>query len=123
TVGGNLCTASPIGDLAPALLALDATIHLRSARGARDLPLAAFFTGYRRTALAAGEFVEAVTLPLLATNDRFRLYKLSKRYDQDISTICAAIRVRVDAGRIGAARIAMGGMAATPKRATACEAA
>jgi len=127
TIGGNLCNASPIGDLAPVLLALDATLHLRSAQGARDLAIGAFFAGYRRTAMVAGEFLEAVTLPHLKDNDRFGVYKLSKRYDQDISTVCAAFRFRVEGARpmggtIIAARIGMGGMAATPKRASACEA-
>jgi xanthine dehydrogenase small subunit len=121
TIGGNLCTASPIGDLAPALLALDATLTLRSARGARAMAIEEFFTGYRRTALAPGEFLEAVTLPRLAAGDVFRVYKLSKRYDQDISTVCAGLRLRLDGGRIAAARIAMGGMAETPKRARAAE--
>ena len=121
TIGGNLCTASPIGDLAPALLALDATLRLRSSRGGREIAIDQFFTGYRRTALAAGEFLEAVTIPHLAANDRFRVYKLSKRYDQDISTVCAGLRVRVEAGKIAEARIAMGGMAEVPKRALACE--
>jgi xanthine dehydrogenase small subunit len=121
TIGGNLCTASPIGDLAPALLALDATVTLRAARGAREMPLADFFTGYRRTALVPGEFLETVTVPLLRPDDRFRIYKLSKRYDQDISTVCAGVRLRLDGGRIADARIAMGGMAPTPKRASATE--
>ena len=121
TIGGNLCTASPIGDLAPALLALDATLRLRSSRGAREIAIDGFFTGYRRTALAAGEFLEAVTIPHLASSDLFRIYKLSKRYDQDISTVCAGIRLRIEAGTIAKARVAMGGMAEIPKRARACE--
>jgi len=123
TIGGNLCNASPIGDLAPVLLALEARMHLRGAHGARDLAIAEFFAGYRRTALAPGEFLEAVTIPRLDANDRFRVYKLSKRYDQDISTVCAAIRVRIASGTVRDARIAMGGMAATPKRADGAEAA
>ncbi|MCW5772017.1 MAG: xanthine dehydrogenase small subunit [Rhodospirillaceae bacterium] len=121
TIGGNLCNASPIGDFAPPLLALDAVAHIRNGEGARDLPLADFFTGYRRTALAPGEFLEAVTVPRLAAADRFRVYKLSKRYDQDISTVCAAFRLRIEGGIVREARIAMGGMAATPKRAFAAE--
>ena len=121
TIGGNLCNASPIGDLAPVLLAIDATLHLRSASGARDVAVGDFFTGYRRTVLAPGEFLEAVTLPRLDARDRFRVYKLSKRYDQDISTVCAAIRLRVEGDTIREARIAMGGMAATPKRAAKAE--
>jgi xanthine dehydrogenase small subunit len=121
TIGGNLCTASPIGDLAPALLALDATLTLRAPRGAREIAIDRFFTGYRRTALAPGEFLEAVTLPRLAAGDVFRIYKLSKRYDQDISTVCAGLRLSLDGGRIVAARIAMGGMAEIPKRARAAE--
>jgi len=123
TIGGNLCNASPIGDLAPALLALDATLHLRAAHGARNIAIGDFFTGYRRTALARGEFLEAVIIPRLGPADRFRVYKLSKRYDQDISTVCAAIRLRVEGGTVREARIAMGGMAATPKRAASAESA
>jgi xanthine dehydrogenase small subunit len=123
TLGGNLGTASPIGDLPPVLLALDAAVHVRSAAGARDIPAAEFFPAYRRTALQPGEFIAAVTLPRLGDGDFFGVHKLSKRYDQDISTLCAALHLRFADGRVREARLGLGGMAATPIRARRAEAA
>jgi len=124
TLGGNVANGSPIGDSMPALLALGAELVLRNDRATRTLPLDAFYTGYQKTALAAGEFVSALRVPRPAGELRFRTYKVSKRYDQDISAVCAAFALRVAAdGTIGAARVAFGGMAATPKRAAQTEAA
>ena len=133
TVAGNLVTASPIGDLAPVLLALDAKIVLASrdsASGAideRTLDLAAFFTGYRRTAMAPGEIVRAILVPLGAPTSVRRFadsYKVSKRRELDISIVAAAFVVDVDAsGVVTRARLAYGGVAATPIRASATEAA
>ena len=121
TLGGNVANGSPIGDNAPALIALGATLHLRRGDSRRDLPLEAFFLDYGRQDRAPGEFVEAVTLPKSAP--AFRVYKLSKRFDQDISAVCGAFNLTIADGRVTSARIAFGGMAGTPKRATAVEAA
>jgi xanthine dehydrogenase small subunit len=119
TLGGNIANGSPIGDNAPALIALGATLHQRRGDSRRDLPLEAFFLDYGRQDRAPGEFVEAVTLPKSAP--AFRVYKLSKRFDQDISAVCGAFNLTIGEGRVTAARIAFGGMAGTPKRATAVE--
>ena len=123
TLGGNVCTASPIGDALPCLLALEATVLLRRAAARRTLPIEDFLVGYRRTALAPGEFLEAVRVPILAEGTRFHAWKVSKRFDQDISAVVGAYRLRVEGGVVADLRIAYGGMAATPKRARACEAA
>ncbi|MGH6760489.1 MAG: xanthine dehydrogenase small subunit [Phyllobacterium sp.] len=122
TVGGNIGTASPIGDGPPALIALAAEIELASLDGVRSMPLEAFFLDYRKTELRPDEVVSAVTIPKPAPGQEFRVYKVSKRYDQDISTVCAAFSVRLDDnGFIRHARIAFGGMAATPQRAEGAE--
>jgi len=126
TLGGNLGTASPIGDLLPVLLALDATLELVSAAGSRTLAVAEFFLGYRATALQAGEVIRAVTLPTaLAPGAVRRLsqaYKVGKRGTDDISIVAAVYRIDLDGqDRIVTARLAYGGVAATPARATAVE--
>jgi xanthine dehydrogenase small subunit len=121
TLGGNIGTASPIGDMPPVLIALEATLKLASARGTRALPLGDFFLDYRKTALAADEVIESITLPRLWPGEVFFCDKLSKRRDQDISTVAAGYRLRLKGGRIEDVRIAFGGMAATPKRARAVE--
>ncbi|CAB4049115.1 hypothetical protein LMG9964_02767 [Paraburkholderia phenoliruptrix] len=124
TLGGNVANGSPIGDSMPALLALGAEVVLRHGAKTRTLPLDAFYLGYQKTALAAGEFVAALRVPRPAGNLRFRTYKVSKRYDQDISAVCAAFALHLgEGGTIREARVAFGGMAATPKRAQATEAA
>jgi xanthine dehydrogenase small subunit len=123
TIGGNIANASPIGDTPPALIALGATLRLRSRRGAREMPLEDFFTAYRKTALAADEIVESLRIPLPRPEQRFRTDKIAKRWDQDIAAVCAAFNVTIRDGRIAAARIAYGGMAATPRRAVRAEAA
>jgi xanthine dehydrogenase small subunit len=121
TIGGNIGTASPIGDMPPVLLALEARLTLVSARGTRDLALEDFFLGYRKTALAADEVIQSLTLPKLWPGEMFFCDKLSKRRDQDISTVAAAYRLRVKNGKIEDVRIGFGGMAATPKRASHVE--
>lgn len=123
TLGGNVANGSPIGDSMPALIALDAQIVLRRGHDRRSMPLDAFYLGYQQTALAAGEFVVALRIPRPEPTLRFRTYKVSKRYDQDISAVCAAFSIHVVDGTVERARIAFGGMAATPKRATRAEAA
>ncbi|MFN6976995.1 MAG: xanthine dehydrogenase small subunit [Gemmobacter sp.] len=121
TVGGNIANGSPIGDCPPALIALGATLHLRSGDRRRAIPLEDFFVAYGRQDRAPGEFVEAVHFP--RQPDRLRVFKLSKRFDDDISAVCGAFNLTRAEGRITAARIAFGGMAGTPKRARAVEAA
>ena len=124
TLGGNLVTASPIGDLAPVLLALGAELMLTSRAGSRRLPLADFFVGYRKTALAPGELLTEVIVPSLPPGSRAAAYKVSKRQELDISTVSASYWVLLDAaGKVEAARLAYGGMAATPRRAQHAEAA
>ncbi len=124
TVGGNLCTASPIGDLAPALIAHRAIAIAAGPAGRREVPLDAFFTGYRRTALAPEEILLAVRIPRPGPDTRVASYKVSKRQELDISTVSAGLSVRLDAAsRVVEAIFAFGGMAATPARARAAEAA
>ena len=121
TVGGNIANGSPIGDSPPALIALGARLHLRRGDARRDLPLEDFFVAYGKQDRARGEFVEAISIP--RQPDRLKCYKLSKRFDQDISAVCGCFSIRVEDGGITGARVAFGGMAATPKRAAAVEAA
>ena len=123
TLCGNVANGSPIGDSMPALIALGATVVLRRGDATRTLPLEDFYLDYRRTALAPGEFVAAVRVPRRADSLAFRSYKVSKRYDQDISGVCAAFAVDLADGHIGRARVCFGAMAAVPKRAARCEAA
>ncbi len=123
TLGGNLATASPIGDAAPMLLALNAVVHVVAASGRRSIPLSSFFTGYRKTAMESGELIAAVEIPKpLPTFVRF--YKVAKRRLDDISTVAAAMALDIDAhGKVGRARFAFGGMAATPIRSAEAESA
>jgi xanthine dehydrogenase small subunit len=119
TIGGNIANGSPIGDGPPALIALGATLHLRRGHTRRDLPLEDFFLAYRKQDRQPGEFVEAVTIPAAAP--ALRCYKISKRFDQDISAVCGCFNVTLSQGIVTAARIAFGGMAGTPARATRVE--
>ena len=121
TIGGNIANGSPIGDNPPALIALDAMLHLRKGSVSRDLPIEDFFIAYGKQDRAAGEFVEAVSIPKSAT--ALRCYKLSKRFDQDISALCGCFNVEVSDGVVTSARIAFGGMAGIPMRAAQTEAA
>jgi xanthine dehydrogenase small subunit len=121
TVGGNIANASPIGDMPPALIALGATITLCSAETTRALPLEDFFLDYRKTALRPDEIVESIHIPLPRPDLLFRTDKIAKRWDQDISAVCGAYALTIADGRVAAARLAFGGMAATPKRATQAE--
>jgi len=121
TVGGNVANASPIGDTPPALMALGATVILRRGGARRELALDEFFLGYRKTALQPGEFIERIRVPARSPEWQFRAYKISKRFDQDISAVCGAFNLKLVQGRVGDIRICYGGMAATPKRALGCE--
>ena len=116
TLGGNLATASPIGDAAPLLLALDAVVHLAGPLERRTVPLASFFAGYRKTALASGEIITTIEIPKPLPGV-VRFYKVAKRRLDDISTVAAAVAIdRDDGGRVSRARFAFGGVAATPLR-------
>ena len=121
TLGGNIANASPIGDTMPALIALGSSVILRRGAKRRELALEDFFTGYRETALGAGEFIERIDIPLEPAERRFAVYKISKRFDQDISGLLGAFSARLGGGRARQVRICFGGMAATPKRARAAE--
>jgi xanthine dehydrogenase small subunit len=121
TMGGNLCNASPIGDSAPCLIALDAILVLRSVDGEREIAIEDFFTGYRKTALRPGEYLRAIKIPYLKTDEQFFAYKLAKRFDQDISTVAAAFKITIADGIITGLRAGFGGMAATPLRVKALE--
>ncbi len=121
TIGGNIANGSPIGDAPPALIALGATMHLRRGDDLRSLPLQDFFLDYRKQDRRPGEFVAGVSIPAQAPN--LRCYKLSKRFDQDISAVLGCFNVTVEGGRVTSACIAFGGMAGIPKRASAVEAA
>jgi len=122
TLGGNVANGSPIGDSMPWLIALGSQVVLRGPDGVRVLALEDFYLGYQQKDLRAGEFVQAVRVSLPSAGRRFRTYKLAKRFDQDISAVCAAFAVTLDGDTIVDARIAFGGMAATPKRAAEAEA-
>ncbi|MCB1368302.1 MAG: xanthine dehydrogenase small subunit [Rhodobacteraceae bacterium] len=121
TIGGNIANGSPIGDGPPALIALGAILHLRLGGETRDLPLEDYFIAYGMQDRRPGELVTAVSIPRQA--DRLKCYKISKRFDQDISSVCGAFNVATEDNRVVSARIAFGGMAAIPKRAGAVEAA
>ncbi|MBP0483857.1 xanthine dehydrogenase small subunit [Sagittula salina] len=121
TIGGNVANGSPIGDNPPALIALNASLHLRHGDTRRALQIADFFLDYGKQDRAPGEFLEAISIP--RQPDRLRVYKLSKRFDQDISAVCGAFAITTENGRVTGARIAFGGMAGIPKRARAVEAA
>jgi xanthine dehydrogenase small subunit len=121
TVGGNIANGSPIGDLAPALMALGGRVVLRKGDKTRALPLEDFFIAYGKQDREPGEFVLAVEAPPLAVLQRYRAFKVSKRFDEDISAVMLAVRVDLDGRCILGARIACGGMAATPKRAEQAE--
>lgn len=123
TVGGNVANGSPIGDTPPALIALGATLELRLGDAVRTMPIEDFFLAYGRQDRRPGEFVSRILVPKLAPGLVFRATKISKRFDQDISAVMGAFRFRLDGGRVVEARIAYGGMAATPKRAAGAEAA
>lgn len=122
TIGGNVANGSPIGDSMPALLTLGARVQLRGARGARVVPLDAYYHAYMKNERAPDEYVAAVEIPPLG-EQYFATYKLSKRPDQDISAVCAAFCLDIRDSVVHEAKIAFGGMAATPKRASGAEAA
>ncbi|MDH4582125.1 xanthine dehydrogenase small subunit [Pseudomonas sp. BN415] len=121
TLGGNIGNASPIGDAPPLLIALGAEIVLRKGNQTRILPLDEYFLDYKVTARQDSEFIEKVRVPRARKNQAFRAYKVSKRLDDDISAVCAAFNLVIENGVVRKARVAFGGMAGIPKRASACE--
>ena len=126
TIGGNIANGSPIGDMPPALMALGSTLVLNGPEGQRRMPLEEFFLAYGKQDRKPGEFVEAVEIPIPApevAGHRLRCYKISKRFDQDISAVLGCFYLHIDNGVVTSARIAFGGMAGIPKRAKAVEAA
>jgi xanthine dehydrogenase small subunit len=123
TIGGNVANGSPIGDTPPVLIALGATVTLRRGGARRTLAVEDFFIDYGRQDREPGDFVESLFIPFAPDDQPFAAYKVSKRRDEDISAVCAAFGLRIADGRIAGARLAYGGMAATPKRARAAEAA
>jgi xanthine dehydrogenase small subunit len=123
TMGGNVANGSPIGDSPPVLMALDASIELRRGERVRRMPLPEFYVDYMKNRLESGEFVQAIVIPPLAPERLVRAYKISKRFDCDISALCAALAIELDGETVRAVRLAYGGMAAVVKRAAAAEAA
>ena len=120
TVAGNIATASPIGDCLPLLLSLNAQVVLQDLKKTKVLFLDSFFINYRKTKLKKGEFIHSVRIPLYKKNT-FKAYKVSKRFDDDISSVCAAFNLEIIKNKIENVRVAYGGMAAIPKRAIFCE--
>jgi xanthine dehydrogenase small subunit len=121
TLGGNVANGSPIGDSMPALIALGASVILQAGVTTRCLPLEELYLDYMKKDLRAGEFLVAVRVPRARQGWLLRSYKIAKRYDQDISAVCAAFCIELEGGRAKTVRVAFGGMAATPRRALECE--
>jgi len=120
TIAGNIATASPIGDNLPLLLALDSKVVLQGIKKSKVVPINDFFISYRKTKLKAGQFIRSIRIPILDKNI-FKAYKISKRFDDDISSVCAAFNLTIENKKIKNIKIAYGGMAALPKRAINCE--
>ena len=120
TVAGNIATASPIGDCLPLLLSLNSKVVLQDFKKTKILFLDDFFISYRKTKMKKGQFIHSIRIPLFKYNT-FKAYKVSKRFDDDISSVCAAFNLEIIENKVRSARIAYGGMAATPKRAIYCE--
>lgn len=121
TIGGNIANGSPIGDMPPALIALGAKLVLCGVEGQREIDLKDFFVEYGKQDLRRGECVQQIKLPNPPDSQLFATYKISKRFEQDISALCGAFVLQVEDGQITNARVCFGGMAGTPKRATHCE--
>lgn len=123
TLGGNIANGSPIGDSMPLLIALGAQVVLMSERGQRTLALENLYTGYRQTVMAADEVLTWIKVPKDRHGELLRVYKISKRYDDDISAVCLALKLRIENGAVQSASLGAGGVAATPRRAVQTEAA
>ncbi len=122
TLGGNIANGSPIGDTMPALMVIETMLVLRRGGQTREMPLNDFYFGYQKTVLEPGEFLERILVPLRQENMQVQSYKVSKRFDQDISAVCGAYSMRCNGVGVEEIRIAYGGLAAVPKRAVHCEA-
>jgi xanthine dehydrogenase small subunit len=120
TIGGNIATASPIGDTLPILLSLNAELVIETLKNRKILSINEFFISYRKTKLKKGEFIYSIRIPLYK-NNIFKAYKISKRFDDDISSLCASFNLEISNNKIKNVFIAFGGMAEIPKRATICE--
>ena len=123
TMGGNVANGSPIGDGPPVLMSLDAQIELRRGERVRRMPLTEFYVDYMKNQLEEGEFVQALAVPLAGAQRQVRAYKISKRFDSDISAVCAGLAIELDGDRVSEVRLAFGGMAGIVKRAARAEAA
>ncbi len=123
TMGGNVANGSPIGDSAPVLIAMGATLVLQKGNAQRRMPLEDFYVDYMKNRLEPGEFVHSLEVPRARAAQRVQVYKISKRFDCDISAVCAALAVELDGERVASARLAFGGMAGVVKRAAGAEAA
>ena len=121
TIGGNIANASPVGDMPPVLISLNANLRLRKDSKTRLVRLEDYFVDYKQTLLEDGEFIQSVIIPKLSSKEQLVLHKISKRFEDDISAVCMAIKVRIDASRITEVCVVFGGMAATPKRAPRLE--
>jgi xanthine dehydrogenase small subunit len=122
TLGGNVANGSPIGDSMPLLIALKANVVLMSTRGHREMPLEKLYTGYRKNVMAADEVLAWIKVPRPVVGEKLRAYKISKRYDDDISAVCLVINLRLADGKVQSVSIGAGGVAATPVRAAKTEA-
>ena len=114
TLGGNVANASPIGDMPPVLLALNATIHLDNGETRRALPVADFFLDYRKTAMQKGEWIEGIFLPFLKVGSHLKAYKVSKRMEDDISAVCAVFNLQLSENKVASLNCGFGGVASTP---------
>src|SRR5690606_19846121 len=123
TLGGNVANGSPIGDSMPLLIALGAEVELASTRGRRRLPLEDLYTGYRTNVMASDELLAFIHVPPPAPGQLLAAYKVSKRFDDDISAVCLVLNLQLEGGTVVRARIGAGGVAATPARARQTEAA
>jgi len=121
TLGGNVANGSPIGDSMPLLIALGADVVLMSVRGHREMPLEALYTGYRKNVMAPDEVLAWIKVPKATPAERSRVYKISKRFEDDISAVCLALNLHIVDGVVQRASIGAGGVAATPVRARQTE--
>ena len=121
TIGGNIANASPIGDMSPVLIALEAKLKLRRESKVRFIALEDFFVTYKKTALEKGEFIESIIIPKPDKNDHLIAHKISKRFEDDISAVCMAINVRLNDDHPSSVKIALGGMSGIPQRALGLE--
>ena len=122
TLGGNVANGSPIGDSMPLLIALGANVVLLSIRGSREMPLEQLYTGYRQNVMAADEVLAWIKVPKAAAAEFLRVYKISKRFDDDISAICLGLNLEIDNGIVTRMSIGVGGVSDTPVRAIKTEA-